>query len=334
MVTILYPEAMYPDDAEERRIFGNGARILVRDVATLADLDPADCAEVDGLMLFRLFCRAEDFARFPKLRAVVRMGVGYDRIDRVAADAHGVMVCNVPDYGTTEVADHAIALVMALRRGVILHHDLQRADPPAPWFAMRHLVLRRTSTQGFGIVGCGRIGTAVALRAKALGFRVTFYDPALPNGAELALGVARALTLPELLAGSDVLSIHTPLTPVTTGLIGAAELAQLPPGAVVVNTARGPILGVDAVADLLRSGHLSGAGLDVLPVEPPVEPIPEILRAYRAREDWTLGRVIITPHSAYLTPEAHWDIRVKSAETMRAALLSNQPQNVIRPEVY
>ncbi len=334
MVTILYPEAMYPNDTEERRILGDSPRILMRDVAALADLDPAECAEVDGLMLFRHFCQAEDLARFPKLRAIVRMGVGYDRIDRGAAAARGITVCNVPDYGTTEVADHAIALALALRRGITLHHDRQRADPPAPWFAMQHPVLRRTSAQGFGIVGCGRIGTAVALRAKALGFRVTFYDPALPNGSELALGVGRALTLPELLAGSDVLSIHTPLTPVTSGLIGAAELAQLPPGAVVVNTARGPILDVDAVAAALRSGHLAAAGLDVLPVEPPIAPLPELLRAYRAREDWTLGRLIITPHSAYLTPEAHWDIRIKSAETMRAALLTNQPQNVIRPEMY
>ena len=334
MVTILYPEAMYPDDTEERRIFGPDPTILRRDLATLADLDPAECADVDGLMLFRHVCRAEDLARFPKLRAIVRMGVGYDRIDRAAAAARGIMVCNVPDYGTTEVADHAIALTLALRRGITLHHDLQRASPPAAWFAMAHPVLRRTSAQGFGIVGLGRIGTAVALRAKALGFRVTFHDPALPNGTELALGIHRAATLPALLAVSDVLSIHTPLTPVTTGLIGHAELAQLPAGAVVINTARGPILDVDAVAALLRSGHLAAAGLDVLPVEPPVEPIPELLRAYRAREDWTLGRLIITPHSAYLTPEAHWDIRIKSAETMRAALLSNQPQNVIRPEMY
>ena len=93
-------------------------------------------------------------------------------------------------------------------------------------------------------------------------------------------------------------------------------------------------IGYDALEAALRSGHLAGAGLDVLPVEPPVEPVPGLLRAYRAREEWQLGRVIITPHSAYLTPEAHLDIRVKSAETMRAALFTNQPQNVITPGMY
>ena len=195
-------------------------------------------------------------------------------------------------------------------------------------------LLRRTGTQGFGVVGLGRIGTAAALRAKALGFQVAFFDPNLRNGTELAVGIARALTLPDLLRRADVLSIHVPLTPETAGMIGAAELAMLPPGAVVVNTARGPVLDVAALAEAMRDGRVAGAGLAVLPVEPPVEPVPELLRAYRAREAWVEGRLIITPHSAYLTPEAHWDIRVKSAETMRAALMTNRPQNVITPEMY
>ena len=331
MTTILYPEAMYPDDAEERRIFGPDATILRRDTAALADLSDADCAAVDGLMMFRQYLTAADLARFTRLRAIVRMGVGYDRLDRAAAAARGVLVCNVPDYGTTEVADHAMALVLALRRGIVLHHERQRHDPPAPWRGADHPLLRRSSTQGFGIVGMGRIGTAVALRAKAFGFRVTIHDPHLPNGAELAVGVARAATLHDLVRGSDVLSIHVPLTPGTAGMVDRAALALLPPGAVVVNTARGPVLDVDALADALREGRIAGVGLDVLPVEPPVEPLPELLRAYRAREPWLEGRLIITPHSAYLTPEAHWDIRVKSAETMRAALMTNQPQNVIAP---
>ncbi len=334
MTTILYPEAMYPDDSEERRIFGPDAVILRRDTSVLSELSDADCAAADGLMLFRQFLTAADLARFTRLRAVVRMGVGYDRIDRAAAAARGVLVCNVPDYGTTEVADHAIALAMALRRGLLLHHDAQRHDPPAPWRGVDSPLLRRTGTQGFGIVGLGRIGTAAALRAKALGFQVAFFDPNLRNGSELAIGVARALTLPDLLRQSDVLSIHVPLTPETAGMIGAAELALLPPGAVVVNTARGPVLDVAALAEAMRDGRVAGAGLDVLPMEPPVEPVPELLRAYRAREAWVEGRLIITPHSAYLTPEAHWDIRVKSAETMRAALMTNRPQNVITPEMY
>jgi C-terminal binding protein len=188
--------------------------------------------------------------------------------------------------------------------------------------------------QTFGIVGLGRIGTAVALRAKAFGFRVVAFDPYIPNGAELAIGVERFRSLDEMLRQTDTLSIHTPLTVETRGMIGRAQLALLKRGAVVVNTARGPILEIDALGEKLREGHIAAAGLDVLPVEPPVEPLPALVRAYRARESWLEGRLVITPHSAFHTPEAYYDIRTKGAETMRAALLSDRPQNVITPDMY
>jgi C-terminal binding protein len=330
--TILYPEAMYGDDTVEREVFGPGATIRLRDVPLIADLEPVDCEDVEGLMIFRHWLSAEEMAKFPRLRAVVRMGVGYDRLDRAAAAARGIVVCNVPDYGTMEVADHAIALALALRRGLFLHHEAQRADPPAPWQPIRSPLIRRLGVQTFGIVGLGRIGTAAALRAKAMGFRVVFYDPFLPNGADLAIGVARARTLEALLEQSDVLSIHAPLTPGTRHLIGLRELSLLPPGAVVINTARGPIIDLDALETLLHDGSIAGAGLDVLPVEPPEEPLPDLLRAYRSREPWLEGRLVITPHSAFHTPEAWEDIRRKSAETMASVLLTNDPQNVIAPE--
>ena len=188
--------------------------------------------------------------------------------------------------------------------------------------------------QTFGIIGLGRIGTAVALRARAFGFRVVFYDPYLPNGADLALGIGRAATLEDLLRQTDTLSIHAPLTPETRGMLGRDRAALLPPGAVVVNTARGPIIDLDALGALLRDGHIAGAGLDVLPVEPPVEPLPEILRAYRDAR--ALARRAAGDHPARRLVHARvrHDTRVKSAETMRAALLTNRPQNVIAPEMY
>jgi phosphoglycerate dehydrogenase-like enzyme len=334
-VTVLYPEErQIPDDDLEQQIFGPEVRIIRRTATALADLDPADCAEVDGLMIMRYAVTPEDLGCFPRLRAIVRMGVGYDKIARPAAAARNILVCNVPDYGTTEVADHAMALALSLRRGVILYHERQRQSPPAPWGPVKGELIRRFGVQTFGIIGLGRIGTAVALRARAFGFRVMFHDPHLPNGTELALGIARAPSLQDLLRQTDTLSVHTPLTPETRGMLGHAELALLRKGAVVVNTARGPIIDLDALLSLLRNDHIAAAGLDVLPVEPPVEPIPELLRAYRAREPWLEGRLVVTPHAAWFTPESEHDTRVKSAETMRAALLTNRPQNVISPDMY
>lgn len=327
---VLYPELIDPDTRLEEGVLAGHCRVTFRDVAELADLDEATCRETDGLLVFRHHVTEADFARFPRLRVLVRIGVGFDRIAMKTAAARDILVCNVPDYGTTEIADHSIALVLALRRGLLLHHDLQRGDDPAPWLMVDSPVIDRSTTQTFGIVGLGRIGTAVALRAKAFGFRVVFYDPYVPNGVELALGIERMRSLGELLAVSNVLSLNCLLSDETRGMIGRAELRRLPVGAVVVNTARGALIDIDALGDALQDGHLAGAGLDVVPVEPPSDPLPALLAAYRAREPWLTGRLIVTPHVAYYSQKANRDIRVKAAETMVAAL-GGRPQNIVLP---
>src|SRR6266700_2990222 len=130
--TVLYAEKLYDNDKVEREVFGSDVRVEWRNVANLSQLEERDCAEIDGLMVMRHAVTAEHFARFPNLTCVVRMGVGYDKIDRKAAAARKVMVCNVPDYGTTEVADHALALALSLRRGIALHLEAQRRPQPAP----------------------------------------------------------------------------------------------------------------------------------------------------------------------------------------------------------
>jgi len=334
-LTVLEPEGMYPDTALEQEVLGPEVEVIHGGAPHTASLDmlPDEvCAKVDGLLIFRHWLKPHHLDRFPKLKVVVRMGVGYDRLDRAACAARQITVCNVPDYGTMEVADHAIALTLALRRGLLLHHDMQRTAPPAPWRYVDSPLVRRLGAQVFGIVGLGRIGTAVALRAKALGFEVRFFDPHLPNGVDRALGIGRARTLDDLLRAADVLSIHAPDTRQTRGMIGAAQLALLPKDAIVVNTARGTSIDIDALEAALRSGHLAGAGLDVIPVEPPVEPVPGLLAAYRRREAWLEGRLIVTPHSAFHTPEAWADIRRKSAETMRDVLVLGLRSNVIHPD--
>src|SRR6202051_4945076 len=218
-VTVLYPEARQQLDNLETEVFGPDLNILKRDTEALSQLSDGDCAEADGLMIMGFAVTGADLQRFPKLRAIVRMGVGYDKLDRPAAAARNVLICNVPDYGTTEVADHAVALALTLRRGILLHHELQRKDPPAPFRSFQHPLIQRLGTQTFGIIGLGRIGTAVALRAKAFNFRVVFYDPYLPKGTELALGISRAATLEDLLRQTNTLSLHAPLTAETRNLL-------------------------------------------------------------------------------------------------------------------
>src|SRR6266849_3062625 len=158
-VTVLYPEVRQQPDNLETEVFGPDLRIVKRDTGALAELSDADCAEADGLMIMGFGVTGADLARFPRLRAIVRMGVGYDKLDRPAAASRNILICNVPDYGTTEVADHAIALALTLRRGILLHHELQRKDPPAPFRSFQNPLIQRLGTQTFGMLGLGRTGT-------------------------------------------------------------------------------------------------------------------------------------------------------------------------------
>lgn len=262
------------------------------------------------------------------------MGVGYDRLDRVALAEKKITVCNCPDYGTAEVADHALALALTLRRGILLHNDRQRATPPAPYAVIETPLVRRLQRSTFGILGLGRIGTAAAIRAKAFGFHVLFYDPYSPNGFDKSLDIERTKDIKELFRRSNVLSIHCPCTRQTRESVGYDLLSLLPPGSVLVNTARGEIVDLDGVERCLKEGILAGAGLDVMPIEPvPDDNVHGLIQAYRRKEDWLEGKMVMTCHSAFYSPESFVDIRVKSAQTMRDVLIDGLDSNIITPDM-
>src|SRR5262245_49067259 len=174
-------------------------------------------------------------AALPRLKAVIRCGVGYDNVDGRAAGRRGIVVCNVPDYGTEEVADHALMLLLAIARRLVA---ADRAIRAGTWDVSVVFGAPRLRGRTLGLIGCGRIGTALALRARALGMRVVFHDPYLPDGVEKALGVERAYRLEELLGRAEFVSLHCPLTSETHHLLNRRTLALLPRGAYVVNTAR------------------------------------------------------------------------------------------------
>jgi lactate dehydrogenase-like 2-hydroxyacid dehydrogenase len=248
-------------------------------------------------------------AQMDHAQVIAQAGVGFNHIDIEAAAARGIPVCNTPDYGTREVADHAIALMLSLVRGVAAYDArLRRRDDAWSTLQLQLPPVRRLAGLVFGIVGMGRIGTAAALRARAFGLEVAFHDPHLPPGQELALGFRRYDTLEALLSASDIVSLHCPLTPETTNLIDDRSLAALKPGAILINTARGGVVDLDAVERSLRSGRLCAAALDVLPREP-LDRTHPLLAAWSRGEDWLEGRLILTPHAAFYTPESLADMR-------------------------
>ena len=271
----------------------------------------------------------EEFrSKMTKCRIFMTPKVGFDNIDVRAWAEIGVPVCNVPDYGTQEVADHAIALMMSLMKGITFHTRELKKDPRGLWRPALNPYGKRLSVSVCGIVGLGRIGTAAALRAKALGMDVVMYDPYRENGAELLVGIRRAHSLEELFGQSDVVSIHAPLSAETAKLINADVLAASKPGLILINTARGPIVDLDALHDALRDNQIQAAGLDVLPEEP-ANPEHPLIKAWAADEEWIDHRLLITPHSAFFTPESVYDMRYKGGEVAVSYLSGGRLQNCV-----
>jgi D-3-phosphoglycerate dehydrogenase len=217
-------------------------------------------------------------AQLPALRVIGTATVGFDHVDLEAAERRGVAIVSVPDYCTEEVADHTLALLYALLRGVVA---LDRQVSQGRWDAKGAGPLRTLAGLRVGIVGLGRIGGAVATRLLALGAEVWAHD-VLP----VARDGVRFVELDELLAECDAVTLHVPLTPETRRLVGRAQIASMRPDALLVNTARGAVVDVGAVLEALRRGQLGGAAFDVLPQEPP--PVAPLAR-----------NLIVTPHAAY-----------------------------------
>jgi D-3-phosphoglycerate dehydrogenase/C-terminal binding protein len=282
----------------------------------------------DAIMMYHnLALTRRTIERLDRCRLIVRCGAGIDNVDHAFARTRGITVANVPDYGTEEVADSAIAMMLALVRGVNLY-NVRLRDRPDPWMYTVAGPIHRLRGRTFGVVGLGRIGTAAALRAKALGMEVAFYDPYKPDGYDKALGVRRCESARDLFAVSHVLSLHSPLTEETRHLVNAESLAWLPRGAYLVNTARGGIVDTTALPDALASGHLAGAGIDVLVGEPPAADHP-LLVAWRDPTHPAYERLIVNPHAAFYSVEGLLDMRTKGTDACRRVLLGMPLRNVV-----
>ncbi len=291
----------------ERSVLGPIADVVLLQAAVETEV-AAKAADADALLVFHNM-KLTDAAlgRLPRCRLLVRVGVGVDNVDLEAAGRLGIVVCNVPDYGTEEVADHALLMLLAIARRLVHCHNGIVAGGWEPRWAFGTPRLRGRT---LGIIGCGRIGSATALRAKAFGLNVVVYDPYQPPGYEKGLGVERCHHLDELLPRSDFVSLHCPLTDETRHLLDAETLGLLPQGAYVINTARGPCIDLDALVRALDSGHVAYAALDVVAREP--------LDDERLR---THPRILLTPHTAYYSVEGAVEMRTKAAMEVRRALI-------------
>ena len=263
--------------------------------------------------------RGETLAKMPRLRCVSVLATGFNVVDVETAKALAVPVCNVPAYGTHSVAQHTFALILELCQRVGLHaEDVEEGGWTAnpDWsYALSPLIELAAKT--LGLVGYGRIAQQVARIGAAFGMKVLAYSPSREAGGD---GVARFVSLAEVVSEADFLSLHCPLTAVNQGLVNAELIGRMKRTAFLINTARGGLVVERELADALNSGRLAGAGLDVLSAEPPPADHPLIGAAH----------CLVTPHNAWATREARGRLMATTVENVRA-YLSGQPRNVVNP---
>ncbi|MDT0166007.1 C-terminal binding protein [Actinotalea sp. AC32] len=294
-----------------------GAELVLTQSRTPEEL-VANAADADGVLVQYASITAEVMDALPRLRAIGRYGVGVDSVDVAAATERGIAVCNVPDYGTEAVSDHAIAMALATARGI---PRLDRGVRAGSFDLVAVRPLFQTRGRVFGVVGMGLIGTATARKAAGLGYEVIGYDVLAEPGTEFH-GFP-AVTLTELLERSQVVSLHTPLTDATRGMVGAEQIALMRADAILVNTSRGGVVDTPALVDALREGRIRGAAIDVHEQEPlpPDHPLT------------SFDSVVLTPHLAWYTEESYGELKRRTVENVVDVCSDRVPRDVVNPEV-
>jgi D-3-phosphoglycerate dehydrogenase len=270
-------------------------------------------ADADGLVVVYAQITERIISSLDKCKVIVRTGIGYNNIDVEAASRKGIMVANVPDYCAGEVADHAMALLLSLVRKVTFLAGRVKKEK---WSFIEAKPIPRLSETTLGLYGCGNIAQSVARRAQAFDIKVRGFDPYLPDAVFARAGIGKADSLDELCAVSDFLSLHAPLTPETRHVIDWNVLKKMKKTAVIVNTARGPLIDHDDLYQAVKQGVIAGAALDVTEQEPPVFPL-------SLNE---LDNVLITPHVAYYSESSEPELRTKAVQEVIRTLTEGRPK--------
>ena len=315
MYSILYPDSLSKDDFKYEKPIAKDICNLIKYNAKISNEIPEEIWSKADAVITGLYMKIDEplIEKLKSCKIITRMGVGYDLIDEIKCGESGIVVSNVPDYGTYEVADHAISLIMNFARGISEYDRLLKENINNNWNYSVVSTIDRVVNKNVGIIGLGRIGTAFALRSKAFGFNVSFYDPYVPDGQEKALNLNRYDKLEDLVSSSDYLSIHCLANKETENLINAKIFKICKPNLIIVNTARGVIIDLNAAYEALKSKKIRAIGLDVFPDEPADKNHP-LVNAW-LYEKWAKGKIIFTPHSAFYSPTGLVFLREKALKT-------------------
>lgn len=313
MFHVLQVSTGYSDGVlEAEQILAAGGTHALVASQTVADIAEAG-KDADGLLVTLTRVPAELIEAMPKLKAIVRAGIGVDNIDLAAAKARGVRVYNLPHYCQDEVADHTAAMLLCLERK--LYRQVQDVKRGMWNGAKTYRPIGGMAGACVGFLGCGGIARRVSMRLQPFGIRAVGFDPYLPEEVAAAAGI-QLLPCDDVIAQADYLSLHMPLTEETKRMIGRKAIAAMKPGACLINSARADLIDHDALYDAIQSGHLGGAALDVVEND-----------AEGAKRFAEFENVLITPHSAYYSAQADIKIRLQAGELFAAIIRGETPDS-------
>lgn len=318
---ILAADRPQPLPLFDERAAEAGAEVVYANAGEPEEVEPL-VEDADAVIVFRTYVSEAAIRRMKRCKVILRQGIGFDLVDVPAATRAGIFVSNVPDYCIEEVSSHAMMLLLATVRNLMDYH---RVITETGWgFYNTSRTVPPLDRMRLGLLGLGKIGRAMARKARVFGLKLAAYDPYVHQDVFDWLGVERVRQLDELLGQVDILSIHTPLTPETEGLIARREIDLMKPGSYLINTARGKIVDLDAVHDALERGHLAAAGLDVFENEP-LDPGHPILKNQK---------LVATPHVAFYSESAVVRVVTQAIDEVVRVLGGERPLYLVNPEVY
>lgn len=311
------------------------ASVVGQHLCSFSDRE-VDYKKITILLVWHFTVNENSLKKFPNVKAIVRYGVGFDNIDLEYCRENFIKVFNNPDYGVDEVSDTALSMIMSLSRCIESYNIKSRElvlfpNKAKPWQENTDNRAKRLKALALGLIGVGRIGSSVAIKMKSIVGEIHFFDPEVVSGYEKVLGATRHYSLKDLLATSDIVTIHSPLSSSTRELINEDFIESMKDGSILINTARGGILkSHDCLYQGLISGKLSGVGLDVVPQEPPLfKDHDDFLSAWIKNDERFRGRIIINPHTAYYSEDSYQEMRIKAATSALNALKDKQTSNRI-----
>lgn len=328
-INVLIPDRFLGSPELEKNVLGKKFKVFLGNCLHYKDLKLDHIKNAEGILAWHdIHYDKKMIDKLKSCKCIVRVGVGYDSVDIEYAAKKNIYVFNVPDYGIDEVADHTIGLFLNLARK-LTYADYRLSENLNDWHWSLFKNNQRINKLTFGVLGLGRIGSAVALRAKSFGCNVVFYDKYLKTGIEKSLGLKRYNNLNQFLKIVDVLSLHLPKTDETVKIINKKNINKIKKNVILINTARGELIDEDALVKKIKSKFFYGIGLDVLFNEPPNHQN-NIIKLWKSKKH----NILLSPHGSFYTEQSYSEMRSKAAKTLKDFIINKKLNNCINLKFF